>query len=203
MSRMELLMRAKFVWLSRHTGLSALLVPGSVGIRLSFSMTPRMPRIPREVLMDVVSCLTRYEISECHLVSSEFHHFLDDVSSPYGRKLQGEYPEVEAILVLNQAVRFSFVREIEVHGATLTYALCAGIANAISTVTVGNLSFYAKHKPVSIDSKTFQNFLLGFARIKNLLHLSGVYRAADVDDDFMRRCVQKGILRIQRQRLCG
>ncbi|KAH7723008.1 hypothetical protein AAVH_09480 [Aphelenchoides avenae] len=113
--------------------------------------------------MDVVSCLTRYEISECHLVSSQFHQFLDDVreklplnrlsyvsvypgsagsrvevkiSSSCGRKFQREHPEAEAILVLNHAVRFSFIREIEVHVATLTYALCEGTADAISTVTV-------------------------------------------------------------------
>ncbi|KAH7723012.1 hypothetical protein AAVH_09484 [Aphelenchoides avenae] len=120
-----------------------------------------MPRIPREVLMDVVTCLTRYEISECHLVSSGFHCFLDDVqeklplnrlsyvsiypgsdgnevkiSSSCGGKLQGDYPEAEAVFVLSQAIRFSFVRAIEIHGATLTYALCEGIADVISTVCI-------------------------------------------------------------------
>lgn len=143
----------------------------------------RMPRIPREVLMDVVSCLTRYEISECQLVSSGFHQFLEEVqeklplnrlsyvsvypgnypdrievkiSSSCGRRHQGEHSEDAAILLLKQSLRFSFIRAIEVHAATLTYALCEGIADAISTVTVGNLSFYASPQAVAVDSSTFQ-----------------------------------------------
>ncbi|KAH7701000.1 hypothetical protein AAVH_31874 [Aphelenchoides avenae] len=194
--------------------------------------TKIMPRIPGEVLMDVVSCLTRYDVSECHLVSSGFHQFLDDVQDklplnrlsyvsvypgsagnrvevkicPCGRKLQREFPEAEASFILNRAIRFSFVREMEVNGATLTHALCEGIADAISTVTVGNLSFYPPPRAIAVDSRTFQDFLLGFSRITNLLRLSspfnrsngvGTYRSADIDDDFMRRCVQKGIHRIQ------